>query len=89
MRLKKKERNVVMEFFGEERCSEFEEEREMNYRKLRVSEEMLKGNINRMCVTDDEEERLCAVEFAKKRIDDIYGLSVIMNEERKGKKKCE
>ncbi len=34
--------------------------------------DMLKGNINRMCVTDNIEELKRMYEVAKKRIDEIY-----------------
>ena len=34
--------------------------------------DMLKGNINRMFVTDDIKELACMHEFAKKRLEELY-----------------
>lgn len=47
----------------------------MDRRKLKNELDMLQGNINRMCVTDDEEELLSMQEWAKTRIDRIYSLN--------------
>ena len=37
-----------------------------------ITVDMIRGNINRMCVTDDEEELIRMQQVAKKRIDDLY-----------------
>lgn len=47
----------------------------MDRRVLKNELDMLQGNINRMCVTDDEEELLSMQEWAKMRIDTIYSLN--------------
>ena len=44
----------------------------MNRQKLEIEIDMLKGNINRMCVTDDDAELASMQQWAKKRIDRIY-----------------
>ena len=44
--------------------------------KIWNEEDMLKGNINRMCVTDDMEEFERMFEFAKKRILTIYTINL-------------
>lgn len=44
----------------------------MNRQKLEIEIDMLKGNINRMCVTDDDVELESMQQWAKKRIDRIY-----------------
>ena len=44
----------------------------MNRQKLELEIDMLKGNINRMCVTDDDAELVSMQQWAKKRIDRIY-----------------
>lgn len=44
--------------------------------KIWNEEDMLKGNINRMCVTDDLEEFERMFEFAKKRILTIYTINL-------------
>lgn len=44
----------------------------MNRQKLEIEIDMLKGNINRMCVTDDDAELESMQQWAKKRIDRIY-----------------
>jgi hypothetical protein len=43
-----------------------------NYKQLINEIEMLKGNINRMCITNDLEEIERMYYFAKYRIDEIY-----------------
>lgn len=43
-----------------------------NYNELRNEINMLQGNINRICISDDIEEIKKMYEFAKRRIDDIY-----------------
>lgn len=40
--------------------------------ELDIEIDMLKGNINRMCVTDDLSEMLDMYEYAQERIDKIY-----------------
>ena len=44
--------------------------------KIWNEEDMLKGNINRMCVTDDMEEFERMFEFAQKRILTIYTINL-------------
>lgn len=44
----------------------------MNRQKLEIEIDMLKGNINRMCVTDDDAELESMQQWAKRRIDQIY-----------------
>ena len=44
--------------------------------KIWNEEDMLKGNISRMCVTDDMEEFERMFEFAKKRILTIYTINL-------------
>lgn len=44
----------------------------MNRQKLEIEIDMLRGNINRMCVTDDDAELESMQQWAKKRIDRIY-----------------
>jgi hypothetical protein len=44
----------------------------MNYIKVRNESDMLKGNINRMCITDDIEEINRMYEVAKNRLRIIY-----------------
>lgn len=44
----------------------------MNRQKLEIEIDMLRGNINRMCVTDDDVELESMQQWAKKRIDRIY-----------------
>lgn len=44
----------------------------MNRQELEIEIDMLKGNINRMCVTDDDAELESMQQWAKKRIDRIY-----------------
>lgn len=43
--------------------------------KIYEAEDMLKGNINRMCVTDDLIEFARMYYFAKKRIDTIFEIN--------------
>lgn len=40
--------------------------------KIRHEEDMLQGNINRMCVADDSEELLTMLYFAHLRLNTIY-----------------
>ena len=42
-----------------------------NYNELRNERDTLDGNINRMCVTKDEEEMERMYAFAKLRLDEI------------------
>ena len=44
----------------------------MNRQKLEIEIDMLRGNINRMCVTDDDAELESMQQWAKRRIDQIY-----------------
>lgn len=44
----------------------------MNRQKLEIEIDMLRGNINRMCVTDDDAELESMQQWAKRRIDRIY-----------------
>lgn len=44
----------------------------MDRKVLEHDLDMLQGNINRMCVTDDEEELINIQQWAKRRIDSIY-----------------
>lgn len=44
----------------------------MDRRDLERDLDILQGNINRMCVTDDEQELISMQQWAKKRIDSIY-----------------
>lgn len=43
--------------------------------KVRIEKDMLTGNINRMCVTDDIFEFVKMYYFAKRRIDLIFDLN--------------
>lgn len=43
--------------------------------KIQIEEDMLKGNINRMCITDDLNELESMAEYAKKRIDKILQIN--------------
>lgn len=54
-----------------------------NRNELVVQYEMLKGNINRMCVTDDIDELERIFIFAKNRLEEIYqyNKSNLMREE--------
>ena len=55
--------------------------------KINQLEDSLKGNINRMCVTDKQEELESMYHWAKKRVSEIYfmNLSRLINirEEKK------
>lgn len=44
----------------------------MDRKILKQELDMLQGNINRMCVTSDEEELISMQQWAKRRIDNIY-----------------
>ena len=44
----------------------------MNRQELEIEIDMLRGNINRMCVTDDDAELTSMQQWAKKRIERIY-----------------
>ena len=44
----------------------------MNVQESYIEYDMLKGNINRMFVTDDIKELACMHEFAKKRLEELY-----------------
>lgn len=44
----------------------------MNRQKLEIEIDMLQGNINRMCVTNDDAELASMQQWAKRRIDQIY-----------------
>ena len=47
----------------------------MNMQKVYNEVDMLKGNINRMCVTDDKEELFKMYDFACLRLNRIYELN--------------
>ena len=47
----------------------------MNMQKVYNEMDMLKGNINRMCVTDDQEELFKMYAFACLRLNKIYNLN--------------
>lgn len=57
--------------------------------KIWNEEDMLKGNINRMCVTDDMEEFERMFEFAKKRILTIYTINLFRLRGEKNERKAE
>lgn len=44
--------------------------------KIRFEEDMLKGNFNRMCVTDDSDELLKMFHYANLRLKNIYNICV-------------
>lgn len=44
----------------------------MTIQELQNEYDMLKGNINRMFVTKDDEEFESGIKYAKKRLDTIY-----------------
>ena len=44
----------------------------MTQQELNIEIDMLRGNINRMCVTDDLSEMISMYEFAQKRLEKIY-----------------
>lgn len=44
--------------------------------RIRIEEDMLKGNINRMCVTDSLKELFSMYDFALKRISTIYNINL-------------
>ncbi len=44
--------------------------------RIRNEEDMLKGNINRMCVTDSLKELFSMYDFALKRISKIYNINL-------------
>ena len=50
----------------------------MDRQKLDIELDMLKGNINRMCVTDSRDELMMMYAWANKRLNSIMA----MNEER-------
>ena len=50
----------------------------MNRQNLDIELDMLKGNINRMCVTDSRDELMMMYAWANKRLNSI----MTMNEER-------
>ena len=50
----------------------------MDRQKLDIELDMLKGNINRMCVTDSRDELMMMYAWANKRLNSI----MTMNEER-------
>lgn len=45
---------------------------EFNYISIKNEYDMLKGNINRMFVSDDIDEVISMYEFAKKRLERIF-----------------
>ncbi len=47
--------------------------------RIRNEEDMLKGNINRMCVTDSLKELFSMYDFALKRISKIYNITSFFN----------
>lgn len=46
-----------------------------NKEELLFEVDMLRGNINRMCITDDEKELEDMYKYAKIRLDGIYSYS--------------
>ncbi len=52
--------------------TEKERVRKMTREEILTESDMLKGNINRMFVTDDPEELECMYEFSKRRLEKIY-----------------
>jgi len=44
----------------------------MNANEFRNEVDYLQGNINRLCVTDDEQELIKTRDWAKRRIDKIF-----------------
>ena len=44
----------------------------MTQQEMNIEYDSLKGNINRMCVTDSLSEMLDMYEYAQKRLDKIY-----------------
>ena len=42
--------------------------------KIRIQEDLLKGNINRMCVSDDSDELIEMYRFARLRIEKIFNI---------------
>lgn len=44
--------------------------------KIRFEEDMMKGNLNRMCVTEDSDELLNMYRFANLRLKTIYDICV-------------
>ena len=44
--------------------------------RIQIEEDMLKGNINRMCVTDDIDELNSMVKYAMKRIQKIFDVNL-------------
>lgn len=59
-------------------------------KELRNEIDMLQGNINRMCVTDDKEELASMLEYANRRLRRIFSINYkklvdreLLNEENK------
>lgn len=48
-----------------------------NYNELRNEIDSLRGNINRICVTDDINELESSYEFAKQRLYNIYFYNLV------------
>lgn len=44
--------------------------------EIEIETDLLKGNINRMCVTDDRQELYIMYSFAKKRIDNLFNYNL-------------
>ena len=44
----------------------------MTQQEMNIQYDSLKGNINRMCVTDNLSEMIDMYEYAQKRLDKIY-----------------
>lgn len=58
----------------------------MNLKEVFNECDMLKGNINRMCVTDDLEELLNVYTYAKCRLDSVFNANYFrLKEEEKEK----
>lgn len=55
-----------------ERLVEKQEDADKKHKDLMIECDMLQGNINRMMVTDDEEELLRMFAFAHKRLGNIF-----------------
>lgn len=57
-----------------------------SYNELTYEIDMLRGNINRICVTDNVEEIERMYKFAKLRLDEIYNYNLSRINKLKGEK---
>lgn len=53
-----------------------------NKRELDNEIRMIQGNINRMCITDDEEELLSMYRYAQMRLTEIFLFNFLKLEEK-------